>query len=80
MYDYLDWRWYDGWRYLRSWISEIWDKVAHVRASLSWQTTEANNTTAMVEDGERPTEKPRPPYGAAMYFLSQARISSDTGG
>lgn len=45
---------YDCWRYLQSWISDFWDKVAYVRASRSWQTAGATNATAMVEDGMRP--------------------------
>lgn len=60
----FDWGyWLDSWRSLRSWISEILDQVAYVRTSRSWQATGVNSTTAMVEDGERPTEKPRPPAG-----------------
>ena len=55
--------WYDSWRRLRSWISQILDQVAYIRASRSWQAAGAINTTAMVEDGMRPEEKPRPPAG-----------------
>lgn len=76
----LWWDYWDDWRHLRAWISEILDKVAHIRTSLSWQTTEVNEATAMAEDGERPEEKPRPPAGGQSSFPFQTRISSDTGG
>lgn len=72
--------WYDCWRRLRSWISEILDKVAYVRASRSWQTAGAINVTAMTEDGQQPKEKPRPPAGGRQSFQFQTRTSSYTGG
>lgn len=60
----FDWSfWLNEYGRLRSWISEILDKVAYIRASRSWQTAGATTTAAMVEDGERPNEKPRPPAG-----------------
>jgi hypothetical protein len=61
----FDWGqyWHYGYGHLRSWVSEILDRFAYTRASRSWQTTGAITTTAMVEDGERPKEKPRPPSG-----------------
>lgn len=76
MYSY----WYDSWRSLRSWISEILDQVAYIRASRSWQAAGVINTTAMVEDGMRPEEKPRPPAGGKLSFQLQTRTNSYTGG
>ena len=47
-------------RYIRSWIMDIWDKVDLRLASRSWQTAEATNITAMMEEADRPDGKPRP--------------------
>ena len=80
MWPDLYWDWRDSWRRLRSWISQILDQVAYIRASCSWQAAGAINTTAMVEDGMRPEEKPRPPAGGQLSFQCQARTSSYTGG
>ena len=54
----LMWDYSDKWWYIRSWIFEIWDKVTHSRTSLSWQTKEVTNATAMAEDGEVPDGHP----------------------
>lgn len=54
----LWWDYWDDWRYYRSWISEILDKVTHIRTSLSWQTMEVIKATAMAEDDELPDGKP----------------------
>lgn len=53
--------------YFRSLINQIWDSVDLYRASLRWQTTGGITTTAMVEDGDRPEEKPRPPAGGTSF-------------
>lgn len=50
--------WNDWRRSIRAWISEILDKVAHIRTSLSWQTMEVTKATAMAEDEELPDGKP----------------------
>lgn len=63
MFPDLCWDFWHDWGRLRSWISEILDKVAYIRASRSWQTAEAIKGTAMPEDGERPDGKPPPPAG-----------------
>ena len=64
MFPDLYWdHWYRDWRYLRSWISEILDRIAYIRASRSWQAAGAIKGTAMPEDGERPDGKPPPPSG-----------------
>lgn len=72
--------WYFNWGRLKSWISEILDMVAYVRASCSWQAVGAVNTTAMVEDELRPEEKPRPPAGGHLSYHPQTRTNSYTGG
>lgn len=74
MFPSLYWDWYDTLRFSRSWISEIWEQVAHIRASCSWQATGANTVTAMAEDGERPEEKPRPPTGGQLSFHSKPEL------
>ena len=56
------WFW-ESTSYLRSWINKIWDNVYLYRATLSWQTPDGLTTAAMVEDDDRPEEKPRPPSG-----------------
>lgn len=73
MYDYLSWDWRDTWRHLRSWISEILDRLVYIRASRSWQAAGVINATAIAEDGERPDEKPRPPCGVVtrIQFTNQ---------
>lgn len=48
-------------RYFRSWVDEIWGYVDQYRAFQCWQTPEGPTTAAMVEDGDRPEKKPRPP-------------------
>lgn len=63
MFPDLCWDFWHDWGRLRSWVSEILDKVAYIRASRSWQTVEAIKGTAMPEDGERPDGKPPPPTG-----------------
>lgn len=74
MWPDLYWDWRDSWRRLRSWISQILDQVAYIRASRSWQAAGAINTTAMVEDGMRPEEKPRPPAGGQLSFQCKPEL------
>ncbi len=74
------WYWYDEMLSLRSWISEIWNKVDQCRMSRSWQVAGTSSITAMIEDGDRPEEKPRPPAGGHTSYQIQTRINSDTGG
>ena len=62
MFPDLYWDWYDEWRRLGAWMSDIMHRLAHNRTHSGWQATGAIKGTAMPEDGERPKEKPRPPY------------------
>lgn len=65
--------WWECVSYFRSWINQIWDSVDLYRASLRWQTPEGLTTTATVEDGDRPEEKPRPPAGGQSFVTNPSQ-------
>ena len=74
MFPDLCWDFWHDWGRLRSWISEILDRVAYTRAFCSWQATGVIKDTAMSEDGERPEEKPRPPAGGKTKQPSKPEL------
>ena len=74
MFPDLYWDWYDEWRRLGAWMSDIMHRFAHNRTHSGWQATGAIKGTAMPEDGERPEEKPRPPAGGQSYPPSKPEL------
>lgn len=74
-----NWDWY-SWRYFKSWISEILDRVVYICSLLILQDNKGTIVAATTRDELRPNEKPRPPRGGHYIFSFQTRISSDTGG
>lgn len=65
---YAYWDLLDTWRSFRSRINEIWDRLDRHRAKKGWQSLTSCSAAAMVDDGDRPEEKPRPPAGGKRSF------------